>query len=382
MIKNILFIERFLEPTHGGVERVTYILAEELRARGYETYYAFMDAKSDTPLIDGSRKLCLAGCKSARELADAMTGFIRANDIQLVVCQDYFTKRMRMAYSSVITATGVKFISCQHSCPDFFDRRNAFSWHFFKDCVRDFRHSVTYFLFGNRRVKRMQLMYAMSDRFLVLSDMYKPIFQRITGISDGSRLVGIGNPCTFPEAGAMPEKENEVLVVGRMLERVKRISLILRAWRPLAAQHPGWRLRLVGGGPDLEYYRQLAGELGLKDVIFEGHSDDVSRYYPRAKIFMMTSLYEGLPMTMIEAQSFGCVPVAFDSFAALHDIIDGDNGIIVPDGDMCGLVAAVGSLMNDEDKLRRMAANAMESSRRKFSRDRIIDRWRELIDSL
>ena len=49
---------------------------------------------------------------------------------------------------------------------------------------------------------------------------------------------------------------------------------------------------------------------------------------------------------------------------------------------MRGLVAAVGSLMNDDAKLRRMAANAMESSRRKFSRDRIIDRWRELIDSL
>lgn len=382
MIKNILFIERFLEPTHGGVERVTYILAEELRTRGYGTFYAFMDAKSDTPLIDGRRKLCLAGCKSTHELADAMTGFIRANGIQLIVCQDYFTKKMRAAYPSVIAATGVKFVSCLHLSPDFFEKRSAFSWHFLKDCVRDVRHRVSYRLFGNRRVKRMRLMYSMSDRFLLLSDRYIPVFQRITGIEDGSRLTGMGNPCTFPEAEASPERENEVLVVGRMLERQKRISLALRAWRPLAAQHPGWRLRIVGAGRDLEYYKQMARQLGLKDIIFEGHSDNVSRYYSRAKIFLMTSLFEGLPMTMIEAQSFGCVPVAFDSFAAVHDIIDGDNGIIVPDGDMRGLVAAVGSLMNDEAKLRSMAANAMESSRRKFSRDRIIDRWRELIDSL
>ncbi len=382
MIKNILFIERYLEPTNGGIERVTYILAEELRNRGYGTFYAFMGTESDTPLIDDSRKLCMAGCESAQELAEALTAFIRANDIQLMVCQDYFIKKLRIAYPDIVAATGVKLVSCLHLSPDFFEKRRAFSWHFRKDYMRDVRHRITYSILGNRRVRRMRIMYAMSDRFLLLSDRYIPVFARITGIKDTSRLVGMGNPCTFPEAEASPEREKEVLVVGRMLEFQKRISLILRAWRPLAAQHPGWRLRLVGDGIDLDYYKQIARELGLKNIIFEGHSDNVSRYYSKASIFVMTSLFEGLPMTMIEAQSFGCVPVAFDSFAALHDIIDGDNGIIVPDGDMRGLVAAVGSLMNDEDKLRRMAANAMESSRRKFSRDRIIDRWRELIDSL
>lgn len=50
---------------------------------------------------------------------------------------------------------------------------------------------------------------------------------------------------------------------------------------------------------------------------------------------MMTSIWEGLPMTLIEAMHYGCVPIAFDSFAALYDLIDnGNNGFIIPNNDI------------------------------------------------
>ena len=65
---------------------------------------------------------------------------------------------------------------------------------------------------------------------------------------------------------------------------------------------------------------------------------------------MMTSAYEGWPMTLMEAMQNGCVPIVFDSFKAVYDIVDSDiNGVIVSNGDMDTYHRELVRLMSDDN---------------------------------
>lgn len=65
----------------------------------------------------------------------------------------------------------------------------------------------------------------------------------------------------------------------------------------------------------------IPDRLVLKNVLFEGRQNPLS-YYRRAAVFLMTSLFEGFGVTLTEAQQMGVVPMAMDSFEAVHDIIN------------------------------------------------------------
>ena len=96
----------------------------------------------------------------------------------------------------------------------------------------------------------------------------------------------------------------------------------------------------------------------------------------------MTSLFEGFPMTITEAMQHGCVPIAYDSFPAIHDIIkNGYDGIIVKAFNRKSYIKSLIGLIKEPDKLKSMSDNAIQNIQR-FNRDIIIDQWESLIISL
>ena len=68
---------------------------------------------------------------------------------------------------------------------------------------------------------------------------------------------------------------------------------MLRIWARIYKYHSDWKLVVVGDGPDFTTYKQMASK--LSNIMFEGHSSNVQSYYKKSKIFMMTSIWEGLP---------------------------------------------------------------------------------------
>lgn len=96
----------------------------------------------------------------------------------------------------------------------------------------------------------------------------------------------------------------------------------------------------------------------------------------------MTSLSEGWGLTLTEAQQMGCVPIAFNTYASLTDIItDGYNGFIIEDNDLDSYVTQMKQLMLDARLRKKMAANASESSRR-FEKHSIGKQWNDLFTSM
>lgn len=182
---------------------------------------------------------------------------------------------------------------------------------------------------------------------------------------------------------ALRQKENIVLVVGRMLESPKKISLVIKVWHKLEKYEDAasWNLKIVGEGPSLDDYKQMAHELGLKRISFEGFQQP-QPYYEKAKIFLMTSAFEGFGMTLIEAQQMGVVPVVMDSFLSLHDIIkDGENGFIVPNNDIDAFAENVIGLMKNEKLLAELREGGLKSCQQ-FSVKKIVDRWDVLFNGL
>jgi len=116
-----------------------------------------------------------------------------------------------------------------------------------------------------------------------------------------------------------------------MLDSHKNISSALRIWSNLRNYgYNDWCLKIVGDGPDLEQFENYAKENNLDNVFFEGSKSNVLLYYQEAKVFIMTSKFEGFGMTLTEAQQNGCVPIVFDNFDTLHDIvINNYNGFII-----------------------------------------------------
>ena len=100
-------------------------------------------------------------------------------------------------------------------------------------------------------------------------------------------------------------------------------------WKKLQEQLPDWNLVIVGDGPFSNEMKQLSKKLSLQRVEFAGFANPI-KYYKESSIFCLTSNHEGWGLVLTEAMQFGCVPIAFDSFESIHEIIeDGKNGFLV-----------------------------------------------------
>ena len=182
------------------------------------------------------------------------------------------------------------------------------------------------------------------------------------------------------------KKENVItfLNVGRHDEKQKKLSLALRVWK-IIERDPrlnDWKLTIVGHGEEYaSFYKNFIQRENLQRVTMEGAQNPV-RYYNRASLFMFTSAYEGWGLTLTEAQQFGVVPVAFDSYSSLTDIItDGENGFAIPNGDIESFARKLATLMLNVEMRKEMAFKAIESSKR-FTADKICKDWVNLFQSL
>ena len=185
---------------------------------------------------------------------------------------------------------------------------------------------------------------------------------------------------TFIQQEKIAVKNKTVLIVSRLEERTKKISVALRIWKRIE-QNPilsDWSLQIVGEGPDFEDYKRYV-QNNLQRVTFYGKQEPRS-FYEKASVFLMTSAYEGWGITLTEAQQFGCVPIVMNTYSAARDIISNkENGFLVDYE--CQFIRRLEQLMTDTTLRNIMAKKAVESSHR-FEKARITDLWINLLNTL
>ena len=242
-------------------------------------------------------------------------------------------------------------------------------------------------VFGRQIVEKYRLMYDNSDLLVLHTPEACKAYAEIAGLECDSKFAAVNSALsydTFLDESELAAKRKEVLIVSRMDEKPKRISFALRVWRIIndSGKFDDWHLSLVGGGSDLNFYIKMADRMGLENISFEGRVNDVTRFYRESSIFMLTSSYEGWALTLTEAQQFGVVPVALDSYVSLPTIIENHKtGIIVPDNDLQGYANEVMWLMGNEVAREKIARNGLVSCRR-FTKEKVAEQWLSLFDKL
>lgn len=453
---NILFLtENEISPVMGGTEHITDTLATEFRRRGHRCYLCY-EKPCDLPLkteFDG--KLRCAGEKSkpaerkpggaepdslfapakarknesARRVGEAgdntendraiLEAFLRENSIDIIVSNlvtIQSKRRMLPLLYELTRGTQTKMVNCLHAMPgeEVLGGNPA-------NCIYRIKHGgslpanikdialhyapqwLVGRLFKGYLQSRYRLLYDNCDSLVLLSEKFFSQVASLAGIPIDDKFKAIGNALSFESFASSEEiakKGHNLLLLSRMDEKPKRVSSALRIWRRIC-QDPrfdDWQFTIVGGGPDLEWYRELISKMNLQRVTLEGRQSEVAPYYQRAAIFVMTSAYEGWGITLTEAQQYGVVPIAFHTYASLPDIIDdGINGCMVPGIESGGsedkVIRHVGKateaayaerlkqLMADDEGRRKMASAAVRSSRR-FRLEVIADQWLGLFESL
>ncbi len=142
----------------------------------------------------------------------------------------------------------------------------------------------------------------------------------------------------------------------------KDLPTFFEVARRVKEQVPRARFVIVGDGyaDELEQARRQVAALGLTDtVFFTGHRSDLLDIYSSFDLFLMTSLTEGLPNTVLEAMAMG-VPVVSTDVGGVPELVrDGQDGLLCPVGDAASLATAVCSLLEQPQLRRKME----ESSR-------------------
>lgn len=152
--------------------------------------------------------------------------------------------------------------------------------------------------------------------------------------------------------------------VGNLTAKKDQRTLLL-ALSALHGRVPRSRLVLVGTGPLEAQLQAQVRELGLEEVVLmTGSRDDVPDLLPAFDVFCLSSLHEGLPISLIEAMASGVPAVCTDVGGVSEALRHGIDGLLVPPADPGALAAALGRLVDEPDLRVRYAAAALDGSRR------------------
>jgi len=169
-----------------------------------------------------------------------------------------------------------------------------------------------------------------------------------------------------------------ILLVAR-LDYLKDHATAVKMMRRVIAERPGARLVLVGDGPERGAVQQLVemNQLGAY-VRFLGLRKDVARLLKASDLFLLTSISEGIPLTIIEAMAAGLPVVATRVGGVAEVVAEGQTGLLAPSGDDTVLAAQVLHLADDPDLCRRMGRLGQERARTVFSESQMHARYLEL----
>ena len=164
-----------------------------------------------------------------------------------------------------------------------------------------------------------------------------------------------------------------VLSVGR-LTTPKDQGTLLRAWALVHVRRPDAVLALRGSGELEAELRALAAELGLGDSArFVEPLPDLSLAYADADLFVLSSLWEGLPYVILEAMSHGLPVVSTNVDGIPEAVTDGESGLLVPARDPAALAEVIARLLDDPDARARMGEAGQRIVRERFGLERMAD---------
>jgi glycosyltransferase involved in cell wall biosynthesis len=322
----------------GGAERVLVNLACGLCARGYRVDVVLASAKGQflSDLPQAAQVVDLGASRVVRSIPALAMYLRRRRPYSLLAFQDH--AGIAAVWARFLVRSDTRIISSVHNV---WSRMIESSSHPWKSHTLAWLTAMAY--------QHATAVVAVSNG--VAEDMAKTI-----GIA-AERVTVIYNPVITPELLERsaeplthpwfdPNEPAVIMGIGRLTE-VKDFPTLLRAFARVRAQQRV-RLIILGEGTARDELEKLVDQLGVKeDVLLPGFVANPYPYLKRASIFVLSSLYEGLPTVLIEAMALGVPCVATDCDSGPSEILAGGlHGTLTPVRDVDSMAAAIAATLH------------------------------------
>jgi len=385
---NILFISFDSDPPNcGGVATVASILANYFISKGHTCSLGF-PFNSEYP-SDIFKNKILINKKNTHQISE----FFKTNrfDIALVMLPINLDYKLLKKHIN----PDCKIISAYHSKP----MLHSFSIEVIArelDTKRGMLYKIyTYtkylmlpYYFSTFKISellKINTINQKSDIILLLSERYFKNWEKLSFNFDKSKLFAINNPKLYEDfiSNEEFEKKEKILLAVCNFESIKRIHIMVEIWEQIEKNEllKDWEFQLIGSGFLMKKIQQLIEKKNLERIFLLG-TKNPSENYKKSKIIINTSKTEGWPLSITEAQQMGVVPITFDSFEAVHEMIkDNFSGIIVKNNDKKAFVKRLEKLMIDNARIDILAKNAIVASK-KINNQEIFNTYLNLFEKL
>lgn len=258
--------------------------------------------------------------------------------------------------------------------------------------VRDFIASLIY---KNRKVFNMVHSYNIQSylpksEFLanllyqrsIMICVSKAIESEVNSRYPKLRSTTIYNAADFTDVSDVEAESNYILFFGRFDENVKNLSLLLKAYKLSEVYKRGLKLHLMGDGPDKQLLITTISELDLTDyVIVLPFEKDPKPFVQKAKFTVLTSRYEGFPMSIIESLAVGTPVISVDCKSGPSElIINRKNGLLVENHNVTALASALSEFVENNELYHICKSNARKSIAH-LAAEKISDQWIHLLNN-
>ena len=379
----------------GGIKRVSSILAKEWIKECNVYFMAFSPKDNQVKDIEGIPQYHFPVPEDilANENVDYFTKFVKENKVDIILHQHSDNAQFTELCIRVSQNENIKLITTLHfsiTHKNDIAKKVMFikyklgaspvAW--IKDAIYFFKYHL---YIKSQNTREDCLLYRNlienSSRLVLLSPTFIPTLKKQLKLRDSEveKTTAISNPIEIQEY-KITEKKKRVLWCGRVEYGMKRVDRMLDVWKTIAPRHLDWELCIMGSG-NIEHFRNIVKHHNIPNVYFTGFCNPYE-YYKDSSILCMTSSTEGWGMVLVEAQMFGCIPIAYNSYSSLNEIItDGINGYTIPAFNRKRFAERLEWLMEHDTEREDMISACLESVKR-FDASIIAREWMELFKNL
>lgn len=189
-----------------------------------------------------------------------------------------------------------------------------------------------------------------------------------------------------PPCKIIDNRKGKVIFAAGSLDRWyhKGFDLLIQIWSELYKDFPDWELNIAGHGSQdsINYLESMIETTNCGSCKLLGFRKDVNELMQKSEVYCMTSRFEGLPMTLIEAMNAGCCCLSFDCKTGPSEIINnGFTGILVADKDVDQFREKLREVLDDDTYRHYLSSNSYKTVI-KYRSDKVIKRWTILFNKL
>lgn len=345
------FIIPWITKGRGGTENVGQLMANAMANRGHEVHvYTFDNNKQPSRWpLDSRIKFHFLPEGDSPHVDSQMTVALAEPCPDLIV--GLHMNKTMLRYTVAAQKIGVPLMLSEHSDPYSTNRLGVFS--------TEERHAAFY---GASRIHLLTngLREALPEYLKAKVDVVP-------------NSVKVASQLCDPVGG----KQKKLITVARLVPR-KNLHRLIDEFASIAKKHPNWVLQILGDGPMMKELKSTVASKGLKQQVeLLGHSDEPYSFLEQAQLFVLPSLFEGFPMSSLEAMAHGMAAVGYAACNGINEqIVDGVNGYLVPHSlDFGGLAASLDKLMGDDGLRSQMGAASKQRFDAFYSNKVVFNAW-------